>query len=424
MKRIYRKVICIDLKSFFASCECVKRNLDPFTTPLVVADTSRGDGAITLAVTPFLRSRGIPSRCRLFEIPEKDNIIIARSNMSYYIEMSAKVVEILLDYVSYEDIYVYSIDENFIDLTNYKYAYEKDIKNIAKEIKDRVKEELKLPSVCGIGDNMLLAKFALDIEGKTNKEGIIYWSYDDVKNKLWNVRPLSKIWGIGNRMEKNFNRMGLFTPGDIANTPLDIIKKRFGIMGEEIYNKCHGIDESILSKEMDEIEKTVCDKSFGHGQTLFKDYYREDIDIIIRELSDKVSKRLRSKFKEGTTIHFSIKSSRGYSCGFSRQLKLPYYTCDSDDIYTVCMDLFDNYYEDYPIRGLGIRVSNLRDIKDDQFQLSFLREEEKVSKKKKLFDTMDNIHEKYGKKAISRGTAYLKDSTYMQRSDYIGGHKA
>lgn len=160
--KLHKSIICIDFKSFYASVECVMRGLDPFTTPLVVADRSRGNGALCLAVSPYLKSLGVPARARIFDIPDhlKKNIIYARPRMKSYMEMTMKIVEIYLSFVSESDLYVYSIDETFLDLTTYLDFYKKSAVELAKEIVAKIYKETGLPVSVGIGDNMLLAKLA------------------------------------------------------------------------------------------------------------------------------------------------------------------------------------------------------------------------------------------------------------------------
>lgn len=213
--KIKRNIICIDLKSFFASCECVERNLDPFNTPLVVAEPNR-EGAITLAVTPYMKKLGIKSRGRIFEIPKNITYKIARPRMSLYIKKSKEVVDIYLDYVAKEDLHIYSIDECFLDVTNYLKLYKKTTKELALDIMKTVYKKTGLCATAGIGPNLLLAKVSMDIEAKHNEDFIQEWTYEDIQTKLWNITPLSDMWGIGKRMEKRLNDMGLKKVGDIA----------------------------------------------------------------------------------------------------------------------------------------------------------------------------------------------------------------
>ncbi len=161
-----RHFLCIDLKSFFASCECIERGLNPFTTPLVVANKNQGNGAITLAVTPYLKSQGIKGRTRLYEIPKNIKYTIVNPRMKLYLEKSREVVGIYLDYVAKEDLHIYSIDECFLDVTDYLNLYKKTDYELALDILNKITKKTGLTATCGIGPNMLLAKVAMDIEAK------------------------------------------------------------------------------------------------------------------------------------------------------------------------------------------------------------------------------------------------------------------
>ena len=163
---IKRNILCIDLKSFFAFVECIDRNLDPFTTPLVVANKTQGNGAITLAITPYLKNLGIKSRTRLYEIPKNIKYFIATPRMARYIVKSKEVISIYLDFINEDDLHVYSIDEAFLDLTNYLKMYNKNEEEIAQDILNKIKEKTGLCATCGIGPNILIAKLAMDLEAK------------------------------------------------------------------------------------------------------------------------------------------------------------------------------------------------------------------------------------------------------------------
>ena len=264
-----RNILCIDLKSFFASVECVERNLDPFTTPLIVADPSRKGGAITLAVTPYMKNLGVPSRGRVFEIPKGIKYITATPRMSLYVKKSKEVINCFLDFVSKEDMHVYSIDEAFLDVTDYLKLYKMDDVGLAKAIMARIKEKTGLTSTCGIGPNLLLAKVALDIESKHSPDFIAKWTYEDVKTKLWNITPLDEMWGIGSKTMKKLNDLGIYKVGDINKYGKDFYKKRFGVLGEELYLHANGIDYSNIKNDRYEV-KNKRPVLFFHGE---KDTY-------------------------------------------------------------------------------------------------------------------------------------------------------
>ena len=414
-----RNILSIDLKSFFASCECVERHLDPFSVPLVVANPYQGGGAITLAVTPYLKQQGVPSRGRIYQIPKDIEYTIVPPRMSLYIEYSKRVVSIYLDYVSKEDLHVYSIDECFLDVTDYLKLYKKTDYELALEILEKIKDKTGLTATCGIGPNILLAKVAMDIEAKKCKDGIAKWTYDDVKYKLWKIEPLSKMWGIGPRMEKRLNNLGIRNIYQLAHYDKNKIKNKFGVMGLELWEHANGIDLSIIS----ELAKTPhVDKSYSNSQVLFKDYYGDNVKIIIREMVDVVTRRLRSHNKQGLVIGLSIGFSKNYGGGFYHVTKLDTSTNDKDVIYEVCLLIFDKYYREQPIRKVGVSIGGLVD--DDSIQLDLFSSYEEEQKKKRNDKTIDYITNKFGKNSLLKASSLLEDSTIKERNKKIGGHSA
>jgi len=418
--RLYRNILCIDLKSFYASVECAIRGLNPFTTPLVVADKSRSNGSVVLAVTPYLKRRGVKSRCRVFELPEDGSIIFAKPRMSTYLEYSTRIIEIYLKYVSFEDIHIYSVDEVFLDMTSYLNYYQKTDVEMAAMILQDIVDTTKIPATCGIGPNMLLSKIALDVESKKSPTFIAKWGYEDVPTKLWSISPLSEMWGIGRNMERNLNRLGLYSIYDIAHYPLEKLQKYFGIMGEELFHHAHGIDMSVINEKL--VYKPV-GKSYGMGQTLYHDYDGESVLQIILEMTDEVTKRLRGGNKKAYTINLGISYSRNTGGGgFNRQLTLPFPTCNEAEIYNSCIELFDEYYDGSPIRKVTIRVTNL--VKEFHVQLNLFKDMNKVIKDHKLHSSIDNIKFRHGKKSVFRASSLTESGTAIQRASMVGGHNA
>jgi len=411
--------MCIDLKSFYASVECSLLGLDPFKTPLVVADYSRGGGSIVLAVSPYLKKFGVPSRCRIFELPTNIKIIFQKPRMEKYLEYSTKIVEIYLRYVSEEDLYVYSVDEVFLDFTNYMSYYQKTDLEIAKMVMADIYKETKVYSTCGIGPNMLMAKLALDIESKHSPDFIAKWDYGNLSEKLWNVTPLSEMWGIGRNMEAHLNKIGLFKIGDIARYDVAKLKRRFGIIGEELYYHTHGIDSSLI-QDKNKIKPIA--KSYGTGQTLFRDYFPPDVYQIIIELVDDVSRRLRLSRKQAKTVHFGIGYSKDSGGGFSRQFSLAQPTASESEIYKACLHLFNEHYEREPIRRVHVSVTNL--VEQPEIQMNLFESVDAVIKEAEVFSAIDEIKFKFGKNSVNRASSELKASNVKARNDMIGGHHA
>jgi len=417
--RIHRTILCIDLKSFYASVECALLGLDPFKTPLVVADKSRGGGSIVLAVSPYLKKFGVPGRCRIHELPTNINIIFQKPRMEKYLEFSTKIIEIYLRFVSEDDLYVYSIDEVFLDFTEYLKYYQKTDVEIAKMILKTILDETKIYSTCGIGPNMLMAKLALDIESKKAPDFIAKWTYENLEAKLWPVTPLSEMWGIGRNMEAHLNALGFRKIGDIANYDVKKLKKKFGIIGEELYYHTHGIDMSLIQEKL---KMKPISKSYGIGQTLFRDYYKPDIFQVIREMVDDVCRRLRINKKLARTIHFGIAYSKEMGGGFARQLTLEKPSSNENIIYRACIELFEMFYEGDPIRRVHVSVTGL--LENSSYQFSLFEDAEQIIKEQQVFTAIDDIKERFGKNSVNRATTELKSSTAKARNEMIGGHHA
>ena len=416
--KIERNILCIDLKSFFASVECVERNLNPFTTPLVVAEPNR-DGAITLAVTPYMKKLGVKSRGRIFEIPNYIKYITARPRMSLYIEKSKEVIDTYLEFVSIEDLHIYSIDECFLDVTSYLKLYNKTPKELAKDILKRVYEKTKLCATVGIGPNMLLAKVSMDIEAKHNKDMIAEWTYNDVKTKLWSISPLSNMWGIGSRMEKRLNDLGIKTIGDLANANKLMLKEKFGVIGEELWYHANGIDLSKIS----DFKRESKDKSISNSQVLFKDYYNDEILLIIKEILSILVKRLRKEKYTSKCVSLYIAYSKNIGGGFSVSKKLDNSTNDENILYKVILNIFNNNYEEnMPIRKVGISLSKLEE--NSYIQLDLFNKLDDIKKDNNINSTIDEITDKFGNNSILKATSLLKNSTIKSRNNKIGGHNA
>lgn len=409
-----RNILCIDLKSFFASVECVERNLDPFTTPLIVADPSRKGGAITLAVTPYMKTLGVPSRGRVFEIPKNIKYITAPPRMSLYVKKSKEVINCFLDFVSKEDMHVYSIDEAFLDVTDYLKLYKMDDVTLAKTIMARIKEKTGLTSTCGIGPNLLLAKVALDIESKHSPDFIAKWTYEDVKTKLWNITPLDEMWGIGSKTMKKLNDLGIYKVGDINKYSKDFYKKRFGVLGEELYLHANGIDNSNIKDDKYEIKN----KSYGLSQILYKDYTPEEAILIIKEMCETICKRLRNNKKVCGVVGFGIGYSRSVGGGFYHSKKLSESTDNENVIFSVCKSIYDSYIEEEPIRKISISLGKITD--NNYVQLNLFEEVNETINEIPI--VVDEINKKFGDNAILKASSLLNYSTIKMRNKKMGGH--
>lgn len=235
-----RTYLCIDMKSFYASVECAERGLSPFETNLVVADESRGKGAITLAISPKMKALGVKNRCRLFEIPQNIKYIVALPRMSLYIKYCADIFEIYLDYFSEEDIHQYSIDEAFIDVTDYLSVYNLTPKQLAKKIIDEIAIRTHIPATCGIGTNLFLAKIALDITAKHCKDHIGELTEESFKETLWEHTPITDFWNIAKGTANRLARYGIYTMKGIAHAPEDLLYRNFGKNAKILIDHANG----------------------------------------------------------------------------------------------------------------------------------------------------------------------------------------
>ncbi len=408
----------IDLKSFYASCECAARGLDIFSTPLVVADKERTENSIVMSVTPFLKKQyGVPNVCRIRDLPRLENMVYATPRMAYYIEMSARVVSILLDYVAEEDLHVYSIDESFIRIDPYLSAAKTNAEGYCAMILKSIKDELGLCATAGIGPNMFLAKTCLDIEAKKKPPYIAYWHYEDVEKKLWKVHPITKIWGISTGISSHLSRIGIRSVEALAKADINTLKKEFGVIGIQLHNLANGIDEADIRKKYIPRETNL-----SVGQTLIRDYSVDEAKTIIREMSDELCHRLREARAKCATVSLYIGYSGQNGGGFSRQCSLDIPTDDVNQLFHCVSFLYDKFVEDFPIRGISISFSKLSDASARQYSL--FEDAYELENRRCLYQKMDEINALFGKNAVLRSTSLLEESTIRERHGQIGGHKA
>lgn len=408
-----KTVFCIDMKSFFASCAAVKRGLDPERVCLAVVADKKRTGSVVLAASPMMKKQfSIYTGNRLFEIPNHPSIMIVEAEMKEYLTMSMQITELFHRYVPKECIYPYSIDESFLWMDGTTRLWgEPEV--AARTIREDIKRTFGLPSAIGIGDNMLLAKLSLDLEAKHT--GIAYWRYEDVPNKLWPIQPLHKMWGIGKNLEKRLNRLGIITIGQLAHTPKSLLKKEFGIIGEQLYYHAHGVDVSSFYQK--EIKKQ---KGYEKGQILLRDYHlRKEVFCVLLEMAEEVAKRAREDKKAGRTITLRIVYNDGTSFQHAKTVEVA--TNITLDIYHICKELFIYYDEKKKaVRQIQIALTNIVDDQSMQLHLFYPTKE----KERKIGYVMDKIRNKYGATSLLRAVSYTKGSTVHERSKKIGGHKS
>ena len=381
----------------------------------MVADKERGTNTIVLSVSPYLKKQGVPSRCRIKELPKKFKYVYAVPRMERYLEKSADVVGVLYHFVAEEDVHVYSIDEAFVDLTSYLSYYNKTPLQMVTTIINQIKEETGLQATAGIGDNFFLAKVALDIYAKTAKNGIAKLNSNEIKEKLWPITPLHKVWSIGARTEARLNAMNLFTVKDIATSNVDYLKSKFGVMGEQLWRHANGIDDADMHEKYEPKER-----SLSLGQVLFRDYKKDEAITIIREMVDTLTSRMRNEEKMCNMVSIYVGYSKNLG-GFARRATLLSATDDSKIIFDAVVEIYHRYVNDSPIRNIGIYFGGL--VPASHQQLSLFEDDKKQTNRRNLQKTVDKLHIKYGNNSVLRASSLLEESTIKERNEYIGGHK-
>ncbi len=498
-----RVYLAIDLKSFYASVECVERGLDPLNTNLVVADPSRTEKTICLAVSPALKSYGIPGRARLFEVVQRVgevnqerrfhapgrvfsgksyldselrsdpslelDYVIAPPQMSHYMNLSARIYGIYLRYVAPEDIFAYSIDEVFIDATQYLKLYGMDAHTFAGKLIRDVLSETGITATAGIGPNMFLCKVAMDIVAKhipADEDGVRIASVDEdeFKRDLWKHRPLTDFWRVGRGIARKLEKFGVQTMGDIALMSADrdsigILYQLFGKNAELLIDHAWGIEPTTMA---DVKAYKPRNNSLSSGQVLKQATDYAHTRLIVWEMADTLAMDLVAKGLTTDQVVLTIGYDRESLADgkYDGEVTIDYYgravpkhahgtvnldrhTSSSKEITEATMDLFDRIgdpnllsrritigacnvirKEDIPDQA-AYRQMSLEDLLKDQEKMEQEeREEKKLQKEKLLAETMVGLKNKFGKNAVVKAKNLSEGGTAMERNGQIGGHKA
>lgn len=413
-----RTYLCIDMKSFYASVECAERGLSPFETNLVVADESRGKGAITLAISPKMKALGVKNRCRLFEIPQNIKYIVALPRMSLYIKYCADIFEIYLDYFSEEDIHQYSIDEAFIDVTDYLSVYNLTPKQLAKKIIDEIAIRTHIPATCGIGTNLFLAKIALDITAKHCKDHIGELTEESFKETLWEHTPITDFWNIAKGTANRLARYGIYTMKGIAQAPEDLLYRNFGKNVKILIDHANGRESCTIAEIKSYKSKS---KSISNSQILFSDYDYDKAHVVIQEMALTGCQRLIREHLIASHVGIFV----GYSKDVIPQSGGTMKMANSTNVYSVVKEYVDRlYYEtiskDVPIRRLGICFSGLADESAEGYDL--FTDVEALERERKLENAVLEIKDRFGKNAMLRAFDLQEGATQITRNKLIGGH--
>ena len=473
MQEVQRTYIAIDLKSFYASVECVDRGLDPLTTNLVVADESRTDKTICLAVTPSLKAYGIPGRARLFEVKQKArgiDFIIAPPRMAHYIEVSSRVYSVYLKYIAPEDIHVYSIDEVFMDVTNYLVTYKMTAHQLAMTMIRDVLSQTGITATAGIGTNLYLCKVAMDIMAKkapADKDGVRIAELDEqtYRRELWDYRPITKFWRVGRGIANKLAFYGIDTMGRLARMSEqneELLYKLFGVNAELLIDHAWGWEPCTIADVKAYRPET---NSFSSGQVLQEPYTFQKARVVIQEMAegmalDLVAKRMvtdqlvltvgydaecltrpdiRDLYHGEITTNYYGKLVPKHAHG---SLRFDKPTSSSRLLMNGAAELFDRHVNpNLLIRRLNLCVNHVvpestlaqqpaqpqqLDLFTDYETLERQQQEEqaRLDKERRLQEAQLKIKQRFGKNAILRGLNYSEGATAKERNAQIGGHRA
>lgn len=415
--------MCLDLKSFYASVECADLGVDPFTTPLVVADASRGLGAITLAISPALKQLGVKNRCRLFEIPSTIEYMAVKPRMRRYMEVSASIYGILLDYVAPEDIHVYSIDEYFIDVTPYSRLYKKTWRELALLFKQKVLEQTHIHATVGLGSNLFLAKVALDVLAKHAPQGIGVLNEELFKEKIWHHQPITDIWQIGKGIASRLHKYGVVDLHGITTVPEERWYKEFGINAELLIDHAWG-RETCTMKEIHAYRPAK--HSLSRGQILLRNYSYEECFVPLREMVESLLLELIAEEALTKYVSLGVRYADRTVKGTGGSRRLSKYTCSLEVLSQAVLELYKETTHPYQeIRQLSVGFDDLvsREAvpwEEDLFSTSQDREEKAYQVER----TVLSIKEKFGGNSILRASSLQEEGTMQFRNTLVGGHNA
>jgi len=450
--------LAIDLKSFYASVECRERALNPLTTNLVVADASRTNKTICLAVSPSLKKYGLSGRSRLFEVEAKAAEILRRTGkpleyitavprMALYIQYSSEIYSIYLKYFSAEDVHVYSIDEVFIDATSYLSYYNLTARELTQKVIQNILQETGITATAGIAPNLFLCKVAMDIVAKhvePDENGVRIAELDEMgfRQRLWNHQPLTDFWRIGHGISKRLQDNFMYTMGDVARRSLedeDSLYKIFGIDAEILIDHAWGYEPCTL-KDIKGYKSQS--KGLGSGQVLQHPYTFEKARIIVREMAELLALDMFEKNIVASSFSLLIGYDRTSldNCeykgevvndGWGRMMPKPAHgnfdlgveTNSSHQIVEGFVRLFEKIADDgLMVRRVGVNANNV--IAREARQMGLFDDVEKDEKEDKLQQARLDILKKFGKNALLKGTNLQDGAMTRERNKQIGGHKA
>lgn len=416
-----RTYLCIDLKSFYASVECVDKGLDPLSALLVVADPDRSEKTICLAITPAMKALGIRNRCRVFEIPSNIKYVMAKPRMQRYIDVSAEIYGVYLRYISKEDIHVYSIDEVFMDVTEYLELYKTSAKDLARRIIQDVYDSTGITATCGIGTNLYLAKIAMDITSKHVDDHMGELNEKSFMQTLWNHKPLTDFWRVGPGTVARLEKYGIRTMRDIAQADEDLLYKIFGVDAELLIDHAWGRESTTIA---DIKAYKPRNSSISSGQVLPRDYAFDEGLLLCKEMAELMCLELVDKGLITQSITIMLGLSKGSVEGhLNGSIGLTSATSSSKTILPYVEKLYMQIMKaDCTIRRIGISYNNV--IDEAYIQYDLFSDPAELEKERKLQKAMISVQNKYGKNAVLKGMNLDKRGTTVERNKQIGGHSS
>lgn len=413
--------LCIDLKSFYASVECVERGWDPLTARLVVADPERSEKTICLAVSPALKQMGVPNRCRVFQIPKEIPYKMAPPRMQLYIDYAAEIYGVYLKYIAKEDIQVYSIDEAFLDVTDYLHLYQMTAVELGRKIMQDILDTTKIPAACGVGTNLYLAKVALDIMAKHETDRIAYLDEARYREKLWKHKPLTDFWRVGRGTVERLSNMGICTMEEIAHARESLLYKAFGIDAELLIDHAWGREPVTIADIKAYRPKNT---SFSSGQVLPRDYEYEEGVLVVKEMADLLCLDLVDQGL--VTSHISL------VIGYSNQkcfepakgsTTLRSATSSNRRLLSYVEQLYRRIVRPGAyIRRITLTYTGV--MTEDYQQFDLFSDPEETEKDVKAQRAVISIKQRYGRNAILKGMNLEESATTIERNGQIGGHKS
>lgn len=413
--------LCIDLKSFYASVECVERGWDPLTARLVVADPERSEKTICLAVSPALKQMGVPNRCRVFQIPKEIPYKMAPPRMQLYIDYAAEIYGVYLKYIAKEDIQVYSIDEAFLDVTDYLHLYQMTAMELGRKIMQDILDTTGIPAACGVGTNLYLAKVALDIMAKHETDRIAYLDEVRYREKLWKHKPLTDFWRVGRGTVERLSNMGICTMEEIAHARESLLYKSFGIDAELLIDHAWGREPVTIADIKAYRPKNT---SFSSGQVLPRDYEYEEGVLVVKEMADLLCLDLVDQGL--VTSHISL------VIGYSNQkcfepakgsTTLRSATSSNRRLLSYVEQLYRRIVRPGAyIRRITLTYTGV--MTEDYQQFDLFSNPEETEKDVKAQRAVISIKQRYGRNAILKGMNLEESATTMERNGQIGGHKS